>query len=642
MAKRKYGAWHEDDMHRALHAFRNGDMGFNECCRQFNIPKPTFNRHLKELNSFANGEVKIIGKQTTLPPDVEKDLVNHILMFESLMFGLTITDVRKLAFQIAERNNLPHNFNKETRIAGKKWFYAFKARHIEISLREPQATSMARVKGFNKENVNHFFDILEKLIDENKIDATRIYNVDETGINTVQNKCQKILGRKGKKKIGSVSSGERGVNTTFVACASASGNYVPPMLIFKRVRMNNDLKVGAPPGSLVEISETGYITSELFLKWFKHFIETVKPSTDKKIILLLDGHTTHSKNLEAIEMARKHGVIMLQLPGHTTHRVQPLDRTFFRPLKSNFNQAIQKWLRTNPGMVVSQYQIAGLCTEAYGKTATIENVANGFRACGVWPADRTVFQESDFAAAENLNKDPASETDNVCLLEESPNSKKARSESYEFADNRDGLLHELGLPETPTLEDLPVEPVEKHGIGSTVGTKTLLIPIESISPIPKPRIKSKKAAKAQKAAILTSSPYKTQLELAKELQLTQEKIRSLKEKLEKIKSKTSIKKEMKDSDKKKKTSIQKNLTKLGLGGNSENITSSTFMNCPSTSKQPSVVIQVQQQDWYCFICETNQIEDMIQCQNCNLWVHDACAGVKRGCQAPKFVCVNCK
>lgn len=51
---------------------------------------------------------------------MEKALVNRTLLFESLMFGLTITDVRKLAFDVADKNQIPHNFNKETRLSGKK------------------------------------------------------------------------------------------------------------------------------------------------------------------------------------------------------------------------------------------------------------------------------------------------------------------------------------------------------------------------------------------------------------------------------------------------------------------------------------------------------------------------------------------
>lgn len=617
MSKRKYGAWTEDDMHRALISFRNGDMGFNDCCRTYNIPKPTFNRHLKETNISANGEAKIIGKQTTLPEDVEKALLDHILLLESLMFGLTITDVRKLAFQIAEQNHIPHNFNKQTQLAGKKWYYAFKARHPELSLREPSATSLARVKGFNKGNVHGFFDILEKLVDENQIDATQIFNVDESGLCIVQNKCQKVLGLKGKKQIGSVSSGERGVNTSFVACTSASGNFVSPMLIFKRMRMANELKVDAPPGSLVEISETGYITSELFLKWLRNFIEIVKPTIDKKVILVLDGHTTHSKNLEAIVMAREYGVIMLQLPGHTTHRLQPLDKSFFSPLKSNFNQAIQKWLRSNPGLCVTQYQVAGLCTEAYSKAATIENAINGFRVTGVWPVDRSVFKDCDFAAAENLIQ--------LCMHTDPESSKKE-------ANNL------ISQPEISNLDHSATEMMADHDNSQHSASKKLSVSIETLSPIPKPKSKSKSGNVGQKASILTSSPYKRQLELLKELKLTQEKVKALKEKLGRPTSmKVCIKKEK--SIEKKVNNVKKNLR---FSGKSAKVASGSLVNDASSSNQSAAMVQVQPEEWYCFLCETNLVEDMIQCQICNLWVHDSCAGIANKDRPQKFTCVKCK
>lgn len=64
--------------------------------------------------------------------------------------------------------------------------------------------------------MNHFFDILEEIIRTNGINATTIFNVDESGFSTVQKKCSKILGEKGKKRIGLVVSGERGTNTTVV------------------------------------------------------------------------------------------------------------------------------------------------------------------------------------------------------------------------------------------------------------------------------------------------------------------------------------------------------------------------------------------------------------------------------------------
>lgn len=150
----------------------------------------------------------------------------------------------------AMANGIPHTFNQSTRMAGKDWYYKFMARHANLSLRQPENTSMARAKGFNRQNVNEYFDILEKICDEHSFDARRIFNVDESGFSTVQKRGEKVVARKGCKQVGNITSGERGVNTTIVCCANAAGLFVPPMIIFKRARMVQELKVGAPPSSI--------------------------------------------------------------------------------------------------------------------------------------------------------------------------------------------------------------------------------------------------------------------------------------------------------------------------------------------------------------------------------------------------------
>jgi hypothetical protein len=59
---------------------------------------------------------------------------------------------QQFAYDVAQTNNLPHRFSHEDKITGENFCYGFIARHSEISLRQPQATSMARVRGFWKEN----------------------------------------------------------------------------------------------------------------------------------------------------------------------------------------------------------------------------------------------------------------------------------------------------------------------------------------------------------------------------------------------------------------------------------------------------------------------------------------------------------
>ena len=65
----------------------------------------------------------------------------------------------------------------------------------------------------------------------------------------------------------------------------------------------------------------------------------VPPMLIFTILLILDGHSTHTKNLEALVLARDYGIVMLSLPSHTTYRLQPLDRSFFKALNSKCNIA---------------------------------------------------------------------------------------------------------------------------------------------------------------------------------------------------------------------------------------------------------------------------------------------------------------
>ena len=145
--------------------------------------------------------------------------------------------------------------------------------------------------------------------------------------------------------------------------------------------------------------------ADTFTKWLQHFVDFVKPTADKKVLLVLDGHSTHVKNLKAIELARKENVIMLCLPPHTTHKIQPLDRTLVKPLQTYYDQAAERWLRTHVGRVITPYQLCGLFNEAYCKAATMSTAINGFARCDIWPCSRDVFAESEFHASFSNTRD---------------------------------------------------------------------------------------------------------------------------------------------------------------------------------------------------------------------------------------------
>ena len=246
---------------------------------------------------------------------------------------------------LAEANGLRHCFNTKTQAASTHWYRHFMKRHPELSLRQAEATSIAKAKGFNRESVYEFYDKLKKLIETYGFHATNNFNMNESGITTVQ-KPGRVLEKRGKKQVGSLTSGERGFTTTVVRSMSAGGNCVPPMIVFRRKRMIESLEDGAPPGSVIVNNESGWMNKELFVVWLKHVVSHVGCTKDRPVLLILDGHSSHTKNIEAIQYARDHGVVIFSLPPHTTHRLQPLHRVFYKSLMTYYNPECDSWLRT--------------------------------------------------------------------------------------------------------------------------------------------------------------------------------------------------------------------------------------------------------------------------------------------------------
>ena len=161
----------------------------------------------------------------------------------------------------------------------------------------------------------------------------QIYNADETGVSRVHSPKMKILARRGQKTVWSLTSGERGRTHTILMCGSAAGHYIPPLIIFPRVRMNDKLKTGAPPGTIFETSPKGWINKDIFFRWLDFFIKSIPKA--RPVLLIYDGHSSHI-SMEVIEKARKNDIHLLCLPSHGTHILQPLDISVMRFVQAAF------------------------------------------------------------------------------------------------------------------------------------------------------------------------------------------------------------------------------------------------------------------------------------------------------------------
>lgn len=475
--------------------------------------------------------------------ELELLLKEYLIKACKLHHGLTRNNVKQFAYQIAVKNNLkiPASW-REKQMTGEDWLKGFRKRHSSLSIRKPEGTSLSRATAFNPTNVNEFFDNLASVYSRfDDLQATDIYNLDETALTTVHNP-PKVLGPKGQKQVGQVTSGERGVLVTACCFINAGGQAVPPFLIFPRVNFKAHMLNGAPNGCEGSANKSGWVNGEIFVQILKHFVKCVKCTKEKPIILTMDNHESHI-TIDSLEFSKQNGIILVTLPPHTSGKLQPLDKTVYKSLKTNYNVACNEWMISNPGRPINIYDIAGLFGRAYLKSFTPENIINGFKYTGIWPINRDIFTPDDYLSSyvsdrpadevtTNLanNNDP----DNIDVTVPEPPSSKSPMAGPSIPESP---VTRPSTPETPEARPLsprtPVAGPSKPRLLLIKGrqivvapqptTPNILITPEQIKPYPKalPRKTTVARKRKGKSKILTDTPIKTQI--VEELQLRQTK-----------------------------------------------------------------------------------------------------------------------
>ena len=340
----------------------------------------TLCRYVKQAQVMGSRDLNIgyRSPQQVFSTDQERVLQNYIIRSANIYFGLSPKDVRVLAYDCALEFGvkMPDQWSRE-KCAGPDWFSSFLKRNPSLSIRTPEATSLSRATSFNKANVNRFFTQLKTVIERDCIKPYDIWNVDETGVTTVQ-KPSSIVGPKGVKQIGALASGERGTLVTMCAAVSATGNTIPPMFVFPRVKFYDHFIRDGPMGCIGTSHPSGWMTSENFLLFIQHFAKIAKPTQERKVLLLLDNHHSHI-GLDIIKFARENGIVMLSFPPHCSHKLQPLDRSVFGPFKRYIASLQDTWMRSNPAKTMSIYDLPGISRDAWPRAATHANITNGFK-----------------------------------------------------------------------------------------------------------------------------------------------------------------------------------------------------------------------------------------------------------------------
>ncbi|KIJ44879.1 hypothetical protein M422DRAFT_141415, partial [Sphaerobolus stellatus SS14] len=223
---------------------------------------------------------------------------------------------------LALRQHVYHLSGKQP---SEEWVRHFFARHKEILMKTARGLDPKRAVAFSCKN---------EVVTRN-IPPQNIFNFDEKGIQ---------LGG-GRKNIRSkyifsavdanryVKKSDNLVLVTILECVLATGKLCPPGFVLPKGTVREWSHVDDVGG--VATSENSWTDDKICVQWFREvFVPWAKRERDPTfpIVFISDGHGSH-KTSSMRAVAVENDIMLISLPPHTTHRLQPLDVGVFAPIQ---------------------------------------------------------------------------------------------------------------------------------------------------------------------------------------------------------------------------------------------------------------------------------------------------------------------
>ena len=164
---RKRGGHSEEAMRKAMQLVQSG-MTIRKVGEECQLKYPTVRLYVNKFK--INPEVRLTPNYEVnkiFTSEKEKQLLDYIEYCAQIFYGLSTKDCRRVAYQMAKVNNLkiPQSWI-DSELAGFEWLRSIRKRHPEISLRKPEACSLARATAFNKHNIESFFRNLKSVMEK--------------------------------------------------------------------------------------------------------------------------------------------------------------------------------------------------------------------------------------------------------------------------------------------------------------------------------------------------------------------------------------------------------------------------------------------------------------------------------------------
>jgi hypothetical protein len=184
---------------------------------------------------------------------------------------------------------------------------------------------------------------------------------------------------------------------TLLACCCADGSSLPPGLIYAATKGTiqsnwvEDIEAGQHQ-VFISSSPSGWSNNDIGLAWLEQvFNRCTKQRSGRWRLLILDGHGSHL-TMEFIKYCDRHRILLMILPPHSTHTLQPLDVVMFRPLSQAYSSELTNHLHKAQGLIpIKKGDFFPLFWSAWISSFTESLMLKAFEATGIWPMDASVI-----------------------------------------------------------------------------------------------------------------------------------------------------------------------------------------------------------------------------------------------------------
>ncbi|CAH2102386.1 unnamed protein product [Euphydryas editha] len=385
--KKKIKTYTPQDVAEAIQKVKSGELTQYSAAHRYNIPVTTLHDHIKESTKSIRLNA---GRPTVIPLEHEKKLPETIVVMEKWGFGLSRLEIMEIVAEYVRINNIQTPFKNNVR--GPDWFINFRKRH-RLSIKKAQAVEFVRRKMTDPFVIAEYFDLLENTLrDFNLFESPQvIWNLDETSM-CLDPSRTKVVGQI-NKPCARTTHGTGKENITVLTGASASGKKLPPLIVFKGKFVWDQWMADLDPVDYdFEISYAasakGWMETDIF---FNYIEKVLIPNLGEQrpVLVIYDGHSTHV-NVRVVQLAIQNNIIILKLPPHTSHLLQPMDIAVFKSFKTIWDAKLVDWQRRNVGTKMPKKVFAQALADTWQQTSS-DVIKSGFKKAGIYPFNKHVI-----------------------------------------------------------------------------------------------------------------------------------------------------------------------------------------------------------------------------------------------------------